>query len=293
MAKVILLQPRLRLLERARTYVDSPELFAANRERAIRELIKVLPVADSPLRHKIMILLAGYAKDQALQPLYDILRDEDQLPRTRHYAAIQLCAVLPFVEDSRAIISLLEQDLISLDPSLRRFATTAMGWQCNDHVFVLLAQRLRDVDLGVRLAAVNSLCNCGDTRALPLLLERLEAAPLEEKRAILFNLWRLERPELQLTHIYKSYLTDPAPELRLASLALLAFSQRDGDISHLIRPCLSDSDHRVRRLALERLMECGSRVLECFEKDIRNLLNDSNMDIKRAALKALRSLEKK
>ena len=31
MAKVILLQPRQRILERARRYVDSPDLFAENR----------------------------------------------------------------------------------------------------------------------------------------------------------------------------------------------------------------------------------------------------------------------
>ena len=293
MAKVILLQPRLRLLERARSYVDSPHLFAENKERAVRELIKVLPVADPSLRHKIMILLAGYAKDQAVQPLYDIMKDEDQLPRTRHYAAVQLCAVIPFVENCQGIVSFLEQDLVSPDHNLRRYATTAMGWQCNNPGFMLLAQRLYDEDLGVRLAAVNSLCNCGDTKALPLLLEKLEQAPLEEKRAILFNLWRLERPELQLTHIYKKYITDKAPELRLAALALLTFSSRSQDTTLLVKPCLSDTDHRVRRLALERLMDCGAGAVCCVKEDIRKLLNDSNMDIKRAALRALKILEQK
>ncbi|SHJ38155.1 HEAT repeat [Desulfatibacillum alkenivorans DSM 16219] len=291
MAKVILLQPRQRLLERARNYVDSPDLFAENMQRAVRELIKVLPVADGPLRHKIMILLAGYAKDQAVEPLYGILKDEDQPPRTRHYAAVQLCAVLPFVKDAQPVIDLLEKDLVCPDANLRRYATTAMGWQCNTPAFVLLTRRLYDDDLGVRLAAVNSLCNCGDARALPLLLERLEEAPLEEKRAILFNLWRLERPELQLSHIYKQYLTDQAPELRLAALALLTFSHRDQESHLLIKPCLSDEDHRVRRLALERLMDCDLKTLGAFEQEIRRLLNDSNMDIKRSALNALKMLE--
>ena len=260
-------------------------------QRAVRDLIEALPAADDPLRHKIMILLAGYAKDQAVRPLYDILKDQKQPPRSRHYAAVQLCAVLPFVTDAQPVIALLQQDLVCPDADLRRYAATAMGWQCDAHTFVLLTQRLYDDDLGVRLAAINSLCNCQDARALPLLLDRLEQAPLEEKRAILFNLWRLERPELQLTHIYKKYLADPAPELRLAALALLTFSHQDKESTLLIKPCLSDQDHRVRRLALERLMDCKLQTLAGFEREIRQLLNDSNMDIKRIALKALKMLE--
>ena len=104
----------------------------------------------------------------------------------------------------------------------------------------------------------------------------------------MFNLWRLGPALPSLAKVYLRYLKHESPELRLASLALLSFSGHHGDDLQLLKQCLVDPDHRVRNLALERLVELGPKALANAQKQIRALLNDTNMQIKKAALIALK-----
>ncbi len=290
MATIILLQPKQRLIEKVRCYVDAPESFTENRERAISDLLQVLPAADPELRHKIMMVLARFAKEQAAEPLCKILKDPLQSPRTRHYAAVQLCVVLPFLDDPVLFVDDLIEAAQSPDPKLRRYAVTALGWRDNSKSFEILAARLYDEDLGVRLAAVNALCSCGDKRVMALMVEKLESAPVDEKRAVLFNLWRLDSSSARLTRIYLNHLNHENPELRLASLALLSFSGKRGDGPEMLCQCLKDPDHRVRKLALDRLADMGPTAIVDASSHIRALLDDDRMDIKRAALATLKGV---
>lgn len=291
MARVILLQPKQRLLEKVRSYVDSPREFAKNKEKAVSDLLHALPGADSELRHKIMMVLAEFAKEQAAEPLLEILKDPGQSSHTRHYAAVQLCAVLPFVPDSSRFIKELVVAIHGPDFKLRRFAVTAMGWRGNPSAYKHLASRLYDQDLEVRLAAVNALCNCGDERVLNLMMEKLDCADPGEIRAVLYNLWRIDGLTERVLQVYMEYLESPRPELRLVSLAILPLSGNCEEDRLLVEKRLADPDFRVRKLALERFTDLGPAAIAESEPHLRNLFDDENMDIKRSALELVKSIK--
>jgi len=63
--QIIEFEPRERILEKARKYVDSLELFSQGSDRAIPLLLKAIKYADKDLKSKIIIFLRAFAKDEA------------------------------------------------------------------------------------------------------------------------------------------------------------------------------------------------------------------------------------
>jgi HEAT repeat protein len=133
------------------------------------------------------------------------------------------------------------------------------------------------------------LCNLRDDRILDLLVDRLEHGPLEQKSAILFNLWRFDSKGERVKEVYLKYLEHEEPDVRFDALVCLGPLSETGDYPQVYRKCLKDKDDRIRELALKRLVdEADPNVLERLKVEIESLLDDPNMKVKKAALEFLR-----
>ncbi len=287
-----MLQPKLRRLAQAMRFVDSPALFAASKNRALPILLEILPAADTRIKHQIMMFLAQYAKDQAPKALFEILDDPSTPLQTRYYAAIQLRQVLPEVESGWPIREKLFQGLCHPGADMRRLCATALGWAGHGQAISPLVRLLNDPAPSVRLAAVAALCQIGDVVVAGRLKKLLAEGTAAEKRAVLLNLWRLEEKGGGLQEIYRKYASHPDADLKLVALALLEPVAAKSN-APLFMAGLNDRDSRVRRLCLERLMRQGRQYLPQARQSLHNLLDDRRMDIKRAALEALKIAEEK
>jgi HEAT repeat protein len=286
--QIIEFEPRERILEKARKYVDSLELFSQGSDRAIPLLLKAIKYADKDLKSEIIIFLRAFAKEEVAWPLYEILSDKSENDKIRNYAAIQLSVIGPFLKNSQPFVDRLLKDMESPDAELRLHATFAVGWEGNFQAAIPLIERLYDSDIRIQQTAVNALCNLRDDRILNLLLERLEKGPLEQKRCILFNLWRFYSKQEEVTSIYLKYLEHEDPDLRFDALVCLRPVTEVREHLEVYRKCLKDKDHRIRKLALKRLdEEAGSCLLE-LKEEIETLINDPNMEVKKGALEILK-----
>jgi HEAT repeat protein len=290
--QIIEFDSKERILEKARRYVDSLELFFEEGDKAIPLLLKAIKYADKDLKREMILLLGSFAKEKVAWPLYDLLRDKSEDEDVRNHAAIQLSVIGPFLKDPRPLMDRLLKDMESSDPELRLHATFAVGWRGNFEAAIPLTERLYDNDIGVQQTAVNALCNLRDDRILNLLLERLEHGPIEQKRCILFNLWRFYSKQEEVTNIYLRYLEHENPDLRFDALACLRPVSEVREYLEVYRRCLKDEHHRIRRLALNRLAEEGGSSLLNFKEEIEALIGDPNMEVKKAALEALKTLKK-
>jgi len=286
---VIEFEPRKRFLEKAKKSIESLELFFEESDQAIPLLLRAMKHADSDLKREIMFVLGTFAKEEIVWPLYDMMTDPLEKEEVRHDAAIQLSVIGSFLKDPQPLVHSLLKEIESSDPERRLHATFAMGWEGNFQAAISLIERLYDSDVRVQQTAVNALCNLRDDRILELLLDRLDHGPLEQKRTILFNLWRFYSKREEVTEVYLKYLENEEPELRFDALVCLRPVTEAGEYLEVYRKCLKDKDGRIRELALKRLAEeVGESVLKSLREEIEALLNDPNMKVKKAALKILR-----
>lgn len=290
--RIIEFDSKERILEKARNYVDSVELFFEEGDKAIPLLLKAMKYADKDLKREIIFLLGSFAKEKVAWPLYDLLCDKSEDEDVRNHAAIQLSVIGPFLKDPQALLDRLLKDLESSDPELRLHATFAVGWRGNLEAAIPLTERLYDSDIRVQQTAVNALCNLRDDRILNLLLERLEHGPIEQKRCILFNLWRFYSKQEEVTNIYLKYLEHENADLRFDALACLRPVSEIREYLEVYRKCLKDEDPRIRRLALNRLAEEGGSGLLNLKGEIEALIDDPNMEVKKAALETFKILKK-
>jgi HEAT repeat protein len=292
--RVIEFEPRERVLAKAKKYVESLELFSEETHQAIPLLLRAMKHADREFKREIMFVLGSFAKEELAWPLCDMITDPLESEEVRHDAAIQLSVIGPFLKDSQPLIDRLLKEVESSDAERRLHATFAVGWEGNFQAATSLIERLFDSDLRVQQTAVNALCNLRDDRILDLLLDRLHHGPLEQKRSILFNLWRFHSKGKEVTEVYLKYLEHEDPELRFDALVCLRPIAETRDHLDVYRKCLKDKDDRIRELALKRLAEEAERtVLESLRAEIEALLDDPNMKVKKAALKILRERTRK
>lgn len=287
--RVIEFEPRERILEKARRYVESLELFLEEGDQAVSLLLKAMKLADRDLKRQIMMLLGSFAKEKVVWPLYDLMTDPSENDEIRHDAAIQLSVIGSFLKNPQPLVDRLLKEIENSDPERRLHATFAIGWEGNSQVAIPLIERLYDSDARVQQTAVNALCNLRDARILDLLLDRLNQGSLEQKRVILFNLWRFRSKTKEVTEVYLKYLQHENPDVRFDALVCMRPITDTRDHIDVYRKCLKDKDSRVRELALKRLAEeAGESALETLRADIEVLLDDPDMKIKKAALKILR-----
>jgi HEAT repeat protein len=286
---VIELEPKARILEKARKYIESIESFLDDGDQAASLLLRAMKHADRDLKREIMLVLGSFAKEKVLWPLYDLMTDPSENEDIRHDAAIQLSVIGPLIKNPQPLIDRLLEEIKSSDAERRLHATFAIGWEGNFQAATSLIGRLYDADTRVQQTAVNALCNLRDDRILDLLVDRLEHGPVEQKSAILFNLWRFDSKGERVRQIYLKCLEHEEPDIRFEALVCLGPITEIRDYPEVYRKCLKDKDERIRELALKRLAEeAGSTVVEMLRVDIENLLDDANMKVKKAALQILR-----
>ncbi|MBI4526075.1 MAG: HEAT repeat domain-containing protein [Deltaproteobacteria bacterium] len=286
---VIRFEPKKQILEKAKKYVDSIELFVEEPAKAIPLLLKAMKYADRHLKCEIMLVLGSFAREEAVWPLYEMMTDASESEDVRHDAAIQLSVMGPFLKDPHLLTDRLLKEIESPDAETRLHATFAVGWEGNFQAATSLIGRLYDSDPRVQETAVNALCNLRDDRIMELLLDRLEHGSLEQKRTILFNLWRFYSKEEKVREVYVKYLEHPDADLRFDALVCLSPITNVREHLELYRKCLKDEDGRVRELALKRLAEEGGESsFRSLRAEIETLLNDPDIKVKKAALELLR-----
>lgn len=218
--KVIDIYSKERLFKKAYSYIESAELFLEEKDRAVPLLLKALKIANYDLKQQIILLLCSLAKQEVAEPLYKMIVDPDTDQNVRHLASIHLSIIFPFLKNPQPLIANLLEDLKSPDPQLRMNAGFALGWQGNTKAAIPLIELLYDPDIEVQQTAVNALSNLRDDRVLSLMLERLEHGPIEQKRCILFNLWRFYSKQKEVIPVYLKYLDHEEADLRLDALGL-------------------------------------------------------------------------
>jgi HEAT repeat protein len=292
-SRVIKFDSKERILIKARNYVESVETFLNESEQAIPVLIKAMKLGDRDFKREIMLLLGSFAKEPVVWPLYDLMTDPAESEEIRHDAAIQLSVIGPLLKNSQPLVDRLLQEIGSVDAQRRLHAIFAIGWEGNFQAATSLVERLFDGDSEVQQTAVNALCNLRDDRILDLLLDRLSHGPFEQKRIILFNLWRFYSKREKVTQVYIEFLEHEDPELRFVALVCLKPLTDGGNYVELYRKRLTDQDSRIRALALKRLAdEAAETVLQSLRAEVDDLLNDPDMEVKRAAVTILKKINR-
>ena len=287
--RVIELEPKARIVDRARRYIESVESFLDDGDQAVSLLLRAMKHADRDLKREIILVLGSFAKEECVWPLYEMMTDSSENEDVRHDAAIQLSVIGPLLKDLQPLVDRLLKEIESSDAERRLHATFAIGWEGNFQAATSLIGRLYDTDTRVQQTAVNALCNLRDDRILELLLDRLEHGPSEQKKTILFNLWRFDSKGERVKEIYLKYLEHEEPDIRFDALVCLGPMTETRDYPEVYRKCLKDKDDRIRELALKRLAEDGGEnVLELLRAEIEGLLHDPNMKVKKAAIQILR-----
>jgi len=288
--KIIPLETREQVLEHAQAYLDSVELFLDERDQAVPLLLKAMKHAHRETRHEIMLLLGSLAKQEAAWPLYEMMIDPKEPEDDRHDISIQLSVIGPFLKDPQPLVDRLLDDLTHEDPLMRLNAAFALGWEGNAHAAIPLIERLYDPDTRVQQCAVNALANLRDDRILSLMLERLAHGEKDQKRAILFNLWRFYSKRDEVIAVYLKYLDHEDDDLRFDALVLLGLVAEANSYQEVYVRALSDPDPRIRALALRELGEFDREVLSTLKGTIEGMLSDPEMGVKRAAMEVLKKL---
>lgn len=281
---VIAFESRQRLLAKARNYMTDIEGLLDEEDKAIGVLLKALRFAQGSLMHEILLVLGTFAKQRAAEPFYRLLRDPQVSETLRQATAIQLGVMMPAIKHPQTMIDRLMADLESPDAELRSHAALALGWEGNGQAAIALIDLLFDPDADVQQAAVTALTNLRDDRIFNLMLERLDHGPLEQKRVILFNLWRFDTKRRQAIRIYRHYLNDPAADMRLDALVLLTTVAASSDYLQSLTGCLEDGEARIRKLALEQFMAMDAGSLKAMRSPIARLTADPDPEIRHEAL---------
>lgn len=288
--RVVAFDSKHRILERAKKYVQSVESFLDEGEQAVLLMLKALKHADGNLKREIMFILGTFAKEKVVWPLFDMMTDSSEDEKFRHEAAIQLSVIGSLLRDPQPLVDRLLEEIQSPDAESRLHATFAIGWRDNIQAALPLVERLYDSDSRVQETAVNALCNLRDDKILQLLVDRLEHGPMQQKRVILFNLWRFSSKKNEVKAVYRKCLEHESAELRFDALVCLGPIGDVREDVEVYRKCLKDDDERIRELALKRLAEEGGEaILRVLRPEIQALLNDPAIKVKKAAVQALRS----
>ncbi len=285
MSSIIPFDSKQRLLEQARIYVEDPGRMLSEKDKAVPVLLRALKAADLEFRRKIILLLGSFAKEHACQPLYAIMKDPEEPDELRDQAAIHLCVLAPFLEDNQSLMLKLLNDINSPDTDLRVRAIMALGWEGNTAAALPLIECMYDPEEEVQEVAVNALCNLKDSHVMALFEDRMKHASTDQKRAILFNLWRFRDREEEVAAIYRRELEEGDSKLRLDVLIVLGQITAQESNIPLYREFLSDPNPRVRALAIERLGELNA----LSQDEALNFLDDRDMEVKRAALAIIQS----
>ncbi len=283
--RVIRFDAHERLVARARAYVNDAGGSGPRHDAAVGLLHKAFKRGDEDLKLKIVLMLGTLVCPQAVAPLYELMHDADESEFIRHAAAVQLSVLGGLLQDNAQLVARLIDDLRDPDPFSRANATFALGWEGNLAAMEVLIERLDDENPEVQQAAVNALGNLKDERLFGVLAAKLEQGAREQKRTILYNLYRFTARKPEAVAIYERFILRGDRALRCDALAVLHALARPQDHLALYRQCLLDEDHRVRELALIHLAGAPPAELVSLRKRILAMTRDPEAEVRRAAVR--------
>ncbi len=287
--KIIPFDTADRLVQKAKRYTESPERYLEEQEQADALLMKVLKFADHETRIKIILLLGFFAREKIAAFLVEFLINEEEDEDFKNFIAVQLSRIIPDLRDPQPFIETLLSLFSSDDPELRMNAATSLAWEGNFQAAIPLIELLFDSDTEVQQCAVYCLSRLGDDRIFTLLTDRLKHGTENQQKCILFNLWHFDSRREQCISIYLEHLDHPDPEFRLDALALMRMISDPGEHISVYHKCLNDDDPRIRALAVEHLQEVSAEERAEFMKRLQQMVSDSSLDVRRAAVSLLKS----
>jgi len=290
MKKVIDFNPKEQQLAKVRAYTDSIELVIEQAAEAVPFLCRAFKYAPAELKHKILLLMGSFPKEEVAWTLYHIMTDLQESEEIRQAASVQLSVTASFLADPQPFVDKLISALQGVDPTAKRLAAFALGWEGNAQAAIPLIELLYDTDTEVQQTAVNALSNLRDDRILNLLLERLDHGPLDQKRAILYNLWRFYSRRQEVVAVYLKYLEHPDEDLRFDALVLLGPVVEAEAYIETYGRCLNDRSPRVRCLALEYLLAVDARCFGEITMKIKGLLSDPDHEVRRLATQCVHKI---
>ncbi len=146
-------------VQRTLRYINDIELFLSEADTALPLLIEVYKKADADLKDEIIFLLGAFAHRKVSAWLYAVMADSGEKESTRHSAALQLSVTAALLENTEALAETLLADLENPDPTLRRLAVLALGWEGNHRAVTGLSQCLHAADPVIRKNAAAALIN--------------------------------------------------------------------------------------------------------------------------------------
>lgn len=288
--KVIPFNSKQRIIEKAIQCLDEYELSLDCPDNAVSVLVKALRIADRKLKHRIISLFGNLNIPKLVWPLYELMVNEDESEDVRHHASVQLNLAATCLKDPQELIDRLSNDLNHPQPFTRALAVFALGWEGNLIAAIALIEKLYDSDSEVQQAAVDALTNLGDQRIFPFLVERLEYAPVDQKKVILYNLAGFTDYYDQLIDIYSKYMDHEDPELRCDALAVMGSIAASEVFMAAIQRGLKDPHRQVKTLCLENLTDFSADELSSIHSEIAALTSDSEPTVRQAAKKILASI---
>lgn len=288
--KIIPFNLKQRIIDRAARCVEDFESTSVCSDRTISVLIKAISSVDKQLKHRIISLFGSQTRPDLVWPLYFLMIDDGEDEDIRHHASVQLNILASRLKNPEQLIKHLSEDLNHKEPFTRALAVFALGWEGNFTAAIALIEKLYDQDTEVQQAAVDALTNLGDQRIFPFLVERLEHAPMEQKKVILYNLASFTDYHCQVMDIYNQYMEHEDPEIRCDALAVMGSIAASEDFMTAIQRGLKDPNRQVKTLCLENLFDFESDELAHLSSEIAALTTDPEPVVRKAAKQLLASL---
>ncbi len=285
---VIPLYSAERILAKVQAYASRLDLMLQEGDAAAEALDKAFNFADEDFKLKIVLMLGALAGPKVVHPIYRIMLDGTQNETVRHAAAVQLSLIGGSLPEQDTLVRRLIADLHRQDPTVRANAALALGWEGNQPATGPLVNALEDEDLEVQQAAVTALSNQKDDHCFFLLAERLERAPKEQQRYILYHLANFENRTLEFVRICTRYLKHSDADLRYDALVALEGAAMDDAFVQAALSCLKDPDARVREQALLSLARARELSLAHIETDLHPLLKDVSAPVRQRLISLLR-----
>ena len=289
-SKVIPFNYKQRLIDKAAQYLDEYELSSTCPDHAISVLTKAVRITDRQFKHRIISLFGSLNKPKLVWSLFKIMSDENESEDVRHHASVQLNTMAAGLKNPQRLIKELTKNLNHPDPFTRALTVFALGWEGNYSAAIALIEKIYDPDIEVQQASVDALTNLGDQRIFSFLVDRLEYAPVDQKKVILYNLANFTDHHEQLIDIYLKYMEHDDPELRCDALAVMGSIAATEVFMAAIQRGLKDPNRQVKTLCLENLSDFSSDDLVSISSEIAALTRDPEPSVRQAAKELLASL---
>ncbi len=187
--------------------------------------------------------LAGLQDSSALPLVIHALNDPDARLRAK---AVRYVALLPGQEATAAFLAQLKKS----DTANQEAIVRALGVRGDKSALPEVEKMLRSEDVGVRIAAVETIGRLGDDQAVLLLAHAAAGASDEEQKAARNSLYRLRGKGVDAAILAQIDEADAKPKVEL----ILAIEKRsiDNAVSSLLRR-VQDPDKSVRKASYDTL----------------------------------------